>query len=71
MAHTSRRTKPIPPVPDGLERGPRELFARDPELARIHDTYGLPRFSRRPADFSTLLHIILEQQLSVGMAAKL
>ena len=71
MAHASQRTKPIPPVPDGLERGARELFARDPELARIHGAYGLPRFSRRPADFGTLLHIILEQQLSVDIAAKL
>lgn len=72
MAPPSKRAKQVlPPVPDGLEAGARELLARDPDLARIHGAYGLPRFPRRPAAFGTLLHIILEQQLSVDIAAKL
>jgi len=61
----------LPPVPDGLETGARVLLARDADLARIHAEHGLPRFPRRPAQFGTLLHIILEQQLSIDVAAKL
>jgi DNA-3-methyladenine glycosylase II len=59
------------PVPDGLEAGARALARLDPDFVRILATYGLPRFPRRPASFGTLLHIILEQQLSVDIAAKL
>ena len=59
------------PVPEGLEEGARFLARRDPALARILGEHGLPRFPRRPAGFGTLLHIILEQQLSVDIAAKL
>jgi DNA-3-methyladenine glycosylase II len=58
-------------APDGLEAGARALARRDPDFARILATYGLPRFPRRPASFGTLLHIILEQQLSLDIAAKL
>lgn len=59
------------PVPDGLEQGARALARLDPDFAGILATYGLPRFPRRPASFGTLLHIILEQQLSVDIAARL
>ncbi|HVM78655.1 MAG TPA: DNA-3-methyladenine glycosylase 2 family protein [Stellaceae bacterium] len=59
------------PVPEGLEEGAHFLARRDPALARILGEHGLPRFPRRPAGFGTLLHIILEQQLSVDIAAKL
>lgn len=58
-------------VPDGLETGARALARLDPDFARILASYGLPRFPRRPASFGTLLHIILEQQLSLDIAAKL
>jgi DNA-3-methyladenine glycosylase II len=58
-------------APDGLEAGARALARLDPDFARILSTYGLPRFPRRPASFGTLLHIILEQQLSLDIAAKL
>ncbi len=58
-------------VPDGLEAGARALARLDPDFARILASYGLPRFPRRPASFGTLLHIILEQQLSLDIAAKL
>jgi DNA-3-methyladenine glycosylase II len=58
-------------APDGLEAGARALATLDPDFARILATYGLPSFPRRPASFGTLLHIILEQQLSLDIAAKL
>src|SRR5262249_58726261 len=64
-------TSPTPAVPDGLETGARILAERDPIFAQIIAEYGLPRFPRRKAAFGTLLHIILEQQLSVDIAAKL
>jgi len=76
MDATSRRkplirARVLPPVPDGLEEGARILTRRDPLLARAHADYGLPRFPRRPLTFGTLLHIILEQQLSIDIAARL
>lgn len=58
-------------VPQGLEEGARFLARRDPALARIMREHGLPRFPRRPAGFGTLLHIILEQQLSIDVAKRL
>jgi DNA-3-methyladenine glycosylase II len=61
----------LKPVPDGLEDGARWLARLDPDFAGILATYGLPRFPRRPAAFGTLLHIILEQQLSLDIAARL
>jgi len=59
------------PVPEGLEEGARFLALRDPGIARILGEHGLPRFPRRPAGFGTMLHIILEQQLSIDIALKL
>lgn len=61
----------LQPTPDGLEEGARALARLDPDFARILSTYGLPRFPRRPASFGTLLHIILEQQLSLDIAKQL
>ena len=46
----------------------RELAARDPVLAHIHATYGDPPMWQRPAGFPTLVHIILEQQVSLSSA---
>ncbi|HLJ20816.1 MAG TPA: DNA-3-methyladenine glycosylase 2 family protein [Stellaceae bacterium] len=65
------RRRPRKHAPDGLETGARALARLDPDFARILASYGLPRFPRRPASFGTLLHIILEQQLSLDIAAKL
>jgi DNA-3-methyladenine glycosylase II len=68
----ARRAARVPlPAPDGLEEGARILALRDPDLARIVAGHGVPAFPRRPADFGTLLHIILEQQLSIDIAAQL
>ena len=38
-------------------------------LAAILDRAGMPRFRRRRNGFATLLHIILEQQVSIDAAA--
>jgi DNA-3-methyladenine glycosylase II len=68
-----RATRPLAlkTTPDGLEEGARALARLDPNFAHLLATYGLPRFPRRPASFATLLHIILEQQLSLDIAARL
>lgn len=46
----------------------RELAARDRLLANIHAKYGDPPLWQRAAGFRTLVHIILEQQVSLGSA---
>ena len=46
----------------------RELAARDEMLAGIHARYGDPPLWRRATGFTTLVHIILEQQVSLKSA---
>jgi len=46
----------------------RELAARDETLARIHAAHGDPPLWRRATGFQTLVHIILEQQVSLKSA---
>ena len=46
----------------------RELAARDETLAAIHATHGDPPLWRRATGFQTLVHIILEQQVSLKSA---
>ena len=46
----------------------RELAARDKTLARIHAAHGDPPLWRRATGFPTLVHIILEQQVSLKSA---
>lgn len=46
----------------------RDLAARDETLARILATYGPPPMWRRRTGFPTLVHIILEQQVSLKSA---
>jgi DNA-3-methyladenine glycosylase II len=57
-----------PVVPLGLEEGIVALTRSDPDLARIVALAGVPHFPRRKPSFGTLLHIILEQQVSVEAA---
>jgi len=45
-----------------------ELADRDPDLAGIVARYGLPPLWDRAPGFATLLHIILEQQVSLASA---
>jgi DNA-3-methyladenine glycosylase II len=52
-----------------LAQAAAELASRDPDLARIFNQHGPPPlWSRRPG-FSTLIQIILEQQVSLSSAA--
>ena len=46
----------------------RELAARDQLLANIYATHGDPPLWQRASGFRTLVHIILEQQVSLGSA---
>ncbi len=45
-----------------------ELAAKDAKLATIIQTYGYPPLWSRPNTFETLVHIILEQQVSLASA---
>jgi DNA-3-methyladenine glycosylase II len=46
-----------------------QLAAQDIDFQRIIDTHGIPQMWTREPTFATLIHIILEQQVSI-MAAK-
>ena len=46
----------------------RHLIARDPDLAAIVDAHGYPPLWAREPGFPTLIHIILEQQVSLASA---
>jgi DNA-3-methyladenine glycosylase II len=54
--------------PQTYALGLQELSARDPMLAEIRDRFGEPPMWERPQGFSTLVHIILEQQVSLASA---
>ncbi|MFL5711508.1 MAG: DNA-3-methyladenine glycosylase family protein [Chloroflexota bacterium] len=61
------------PSPDrltetALAAAVQELSARDPDLAGIVERFGLPPLWDRRPGFATLLHIILEQQVSLSSA---
>ena len=45
-----------------------ELSAMDSDLASIFEKYGAPPLWEREANFATLIHIILEQQVSLASA---
>jgi DNA-3-methyladenine glycosylase II len=57
-------------APHGLAKGISALAA-EPIFNAILGTAGPPRFRRRRNGFGTLLHIILEQQVSIDAAAKM
>ena len=44
------------------------LAEKDPDLASILNRYGYPPFWSRPNTFESLVHIILEQQVSLASA---
>ena len=58
----------IPLTQKSLALAARELAARDEMLAAIHASHGDPPLWRRATGFSTLAHIILEQQVSLKSA---
>jgi DNA-3-methyladenine glycosylase II len=51
-----------------LRRAVRTLVSCHTDLAGIHERHGCPPLWQRPAGFPTLLHIILEQQVSIASA---
>ncbi len=53
---------------DGLERAVRLLSRRDGDLRRVVKQFGAPPMWARESGFSTLLHVILEQQVSLASA---
>jgi len=53
---------------EALARGVRLLSTRDADLRQIVRRFGAPPMWEREAGFSTLLHIILEQQVSLASA---
>ena len=55
-------------APEGLTEGV-SVLAAEPVFAEILGRAGPPRFRRRRNGFGTLLHIILEQQVSIDAAA--
>ncbi len=55
-------------APHGLDEGIAAL-AGEPVFRAILERAGAPRFRRRHNGFATLLHIILEQQVSIDAAA--
>ena len=59
-----------PPALDerGLARGLAVLAGRDADLARVIAGIGPPPLWARPPGFPTLIHIILEQQVSLASA---
>jgi DNA-3-methyladenine glycosylase II len=65
-ARDRRLTRPLD-LPT-LERAVGELADRDPDLAGIAQRLGVPPLWDRPPGFGTLLHIILEQQVSLASA---
>jgi DNA-3-methyladenine glycosylase II len=64
-------TVPVIPAPltqATLELAVLELAARDSDLAAIVERFGPPPLWDRPAGFPTLVHMILEQQVSLASA---
>lgn len=58
------RSQPL--TEKSLALAARTLAKRDEHLARILSTYGVPPLWQRATGFATLVHIILEQQVSLS-----
>jgi DNA-3-methyladenine glycosylase II len=63
--------KPAQLTRQSLAEAAAYLAARDPDLARIFETHGPPPMWSRKPGFATLIHIILEQQVSLASAASM
>ncbi len=59
---------PTPLTAETLAHGLRVLAKRDRDLARVIEQYGPPPMWARRPGFPTLIHIILEQQVSLASA---
>ena len=65
---TRSRTSATSLNDDALTRAVRLLARRDPDLCGVVKKFGAPPMWARESGFSTLLHIILEQQVSLASA---
>ena len=65
---TKIMSKPIALTQSLLEQAIHELTARDADLARVHADLGAPPMWERAPGFPTLVHMILEQQVSLASA---
>jgi DNA-3-methyladenine glycosylase II len=69
MTTIDRNTDAAEPLDDArLAAAAHDLAARDADLAAIVAHWGPPPLWARPPGFSTLIHIILEQQVSLASA---
>jgi DNA-3-methyladenine glycosylase II len=68
MTRREPRSFPVSLDDESLLRAVRLLSRRDPDLGRVVCKFGAPPMWAREAGFSTLLHIILEQQVSLASA---
>jgi DNA-3-methyladenine glycosylase II len=57
-----------PLTKSSFQQGLEVLVARDPDFAEVVVRYGPPPMWRRKPSFATLVHIILEQQVSLASA---
>src|ERR1044071_307374 len=64
----ARRSAPTRLDEESLSPGVRRLARRDSDLRRVVREFGAPPLWAREPGFSTLLHIILEQQVSLASA---
>jgi len=62
------RLNPAPLTPKTFSQAINHLCDSDPDLAPILTTLGPPPFRTRKAGFASLMHIILEQQVSLASA---
>lgn len=67
-ARRARGKAPVALSEATLARATRVLAARDPDLARVIGALGQPPLWARDPGFPTLIHIILEQQVSLASA---
>jgi DNA-3-methyladenine glycosylase II len=68
MTRRVPRSLPVSLDDESLLRAVRLLSRRDPDLGCVVGRFGPPPMWAREAGFSTLLHIILEQQVSLASA---
>jgi DNA-3-methyladenine glycosylase II len=68
MIQRKPRPAPVSLDDESLLRAVRLLARRDPDLGHVVRRFGAPPMWAREAGFSTLLHIILEQQVSLASA---
>ena len=68
LQNPAKTSQPRPLDKQTLEQGVRELASKDPDLASIVKRLGTPPLWPREPGFLTLVHIILEQQISLKAA---